>query len=80
MKLTEAQRNVLQYAASINVAQLDGVCPRRGQYQMYERLLLLGLLADAGRGVRYDDHNVEVDLYVITDAGRAALASECVKS
>ncbi len=73
MKLTEAQRNVLQFASTIDPSRLDGVHPRRGQHQMYANLCLLGLMADAGRGVDEHDHMVEVDLYVITDAGRAAL-------
>ena len=72
MTLTEGQRNALEHAASIG-PELEGVFPRRGQHQMYARLVLLGLLVDAGVGVDKDDHMVEVHLYKITDAGRAAI-------
>lgn len=73
MKLTEGQANALEHAATLP-PDLEGAFPRRGQHQMYARLLLLGLLEDGGRGVDVDDHMHEVDLYRITPAGRTALA------
>jgi hypothetical protein len=54
--------------------EIDGISPRRGQYQMFERLRAMGLLADAGVGVAEDDQAREVQLYVITDAGRVAVS------
>ena len=76
MKLTEAQRAVLQFAKRVCDSpefgqEVDGVCPRRGQSRMFEKLRSLGLLADAGIGV--DDRDRDVQLYAVTDAGRAAL-------
>jgi hypothetical protein len=53
--------------------EVHGVHPRRGQAQMFERLRLMGLLAEAGIG--YSDsyaREVQVHLYEITEAGRAA--------
>lgn len=73
--LTEAQRVFLEYAASAPSRGWDGVHPRRGQHQMVARLVSLGLLAPIGDGVDADDHMREVDLFAITDAGRAALAN-----
>lgn len=78
MRLTEAQRHALRFVARVCASpefghEVDGVSPRRGQSQMFERLRLMGLLADAGAGVDSDNPEREVQLYVITDAGRAAL-------
>lgn len=67
-RLTEAQRAALQFGHEI-----DGVHPRRGQSQMFERLRLMGLLADAGVGLSTDGHDRQVQLYAITTAGRTAL-------
>lgn len=72
-KLTDAQRIALRFAARVNLAEVDGVHPRRGQSQMFERLRLMGMLTDAGAGVSDDNHEREVQLYQITDAGRAAI-------
>lgn len=79
MKFTEAQRKALQFVARVCDSpefghEIDGVHPRRGQFQMFEKLRLMGLLADAGAGVSTADHEREVQLYVITAAGRTALA------
>ena len=79
-KLTEAQYVALQFVARICASpefghEVHGVHPRRGQSQMFERLRLMGLLADAGVGVDVDDHERESQLYTITDAGRAALVT-----
>lgn len=79
-KLTEAQRVALRFIERVCDSpefgnEVDGVHPRRGQSQMFERLRLMGLLADAGMGVCADDHERQVHLYAITAAGRAALVS-----
>lgn len=79
IQLTVAQRIALQFVRRVCDSpafghEVDGACPRRGQVQMFERLRLLGLLADAGYGVDADDHDREVQLYAITDAGRAAIS------
>lgn len=76
-RLTEAQRVALRFIARVCDSpefgqEVDGVHPRRGQSQLFERLRLMGLIADAGAGVS-TGHDREVQLYVITDAGRAAL-------
>jgi len=76
--LTEAQRIALRFAARVCAdplfgKEVHGVHPRRGQYQMFEHLRHLGLLADAGVGVDEEDHAREVQLYTITTAGLAAL-------
>ncbi len=77
-RITEAQRVVLRFAERVCDSpefghETDGIHPRRGQSQMFERLRLMGLLADAGVGCDVDDHDREVHLYTITVAGRAAL-------
>lgn len=77
MKLTEAQRQALYFAARVCDSpefghEVDGVSPRRGQSQMFQRLRRMGLLADAGVG--FDHRDREGPLYVITEAGRASLA------
>lgn len=79
MNLTEAQKIVLEYAASIG-PELAGMFPRRGQHQLFARLVLMGLIESAGPGVDHDDHMIEVNLYRITEAGRAALATQGVRS
>jgi hypothetical protein len=76
--LTEAQYVALRFAKRVCDSpafghEVDGIHPRRGQSQMFERLRLIGLLADAGSGVSEDDHEKEVQLYAITDAGREAI-------
>lgn len=77
-ELTEAQLVALRFVARICDSpefghEIDGVHPRRGQSQMFERLRLMGLLADGGVGVDAHNHGREVQFYVITAAGRAAL-------
>jgi hypothetical protein len=78
VKLTEEQFIALRFAARTCDSaefghEIDGITPRRGQYQMFERLRLMGLLADAGVGVSESNHEREVQLYVITPSGRAAI-------
>lgn len=78
MKLTENQIVALRFVARVCDSpefghEVDGVCPRRGQSQMFERLRLLGLLEDAGIGVHADSHDREVQLYTITEHGRREL-------
>ena len=42
---------------------------------MFAGLVARGLLIDVGPGVSADNHEKDVTLYAITDAGRNALAS-----
>lgn len=77
-RLTEAQRVALCFIARVCDSpkfghEVDAVHPRRGQSQMFERLRLMGLLADAGVGVSTDNPERQIQLYTITAAGRAAL-------
>jgi len=77
-KLTKAQRVALRFAARACASpefgrETDGVHPRRGQTQMFEKLRRMGLLADAGPGISEDNPEREVHLYVITGRGLAAL-------
>lgn len=78
MSLTEAQSLVLTHVARVCDSpefghEFDGVSPRRGQHQLFDRLALRGLLECCGPGE--DDHGRAVQIYVITKAGRKALGS-----
>lgn len=74
MKLTEAQVNALRSAARIaDSGEYDGATPKRGQYQMFERLRLAKLLKYEGQGCHVDNMDREVPIYTITRAGRKAL-------
>ena len=42
---------------------------------MFAGLVARGLLIDVGSGVSADNHEKDVTLYAITDAGRNAIAS-----
>lgn len=74
--MTEAQRNALEFAATATSKGWEGVCPRRGQHQMFANLAARGLLTDIGWGVDADDHSRDVRLYAITDAGKDAIKRE----
>lgn len=80
-KLTKTQYGALRFADRVCSSpefghEVDGIHPRRSQSRMFERLRLLGMLSDAGVGVSDEDHGREVQLYAITDAGRAAITKE----
>ena len=69
--LTEAKRLTLACALELETEHDAAIFPRRGQHQMFDTLVLLGLLFFDGPGVDMNDHHKDVSLYRLTNAGRA---------
>lgn len=78
--LTGAQRNALRFVQRVCDSpefgyEISGAHPRKGQERMFSALADAGLLHWEGPGVSSENHEREVQLYTITDAGRAALTT-----
>ena len=77
-RLTTAQRTALRFVQCVCDSpefgyEISGAHPRQGQERMFAALADSGLLHREGHGVSSENHEREVQLYTITDAGRSAL-------